>query len=43
MDLALGSGFSAWQLYLNYRDIDRRTITIETGIQNSGLALVLNV
>ncbi len=38
--LALASGFGAATLFkLPY--IDRRTITIETGIQNSGLALVL--
>jgi BASS family bile acid:Na+ symporter len=38
--LALGTGFSFSSL-LRLPRIDRRTITIETGIQNSGLALVL--
>lgn len=38
--LALGTGFSVSSL-LRLPRIDRRTITIETGIQNSGLALVL--
>lgn len=38
--LALGIGFSAGTLFrLPYKD--RRTITIETGIQNSGLGLIL--
>ena len=38
--LALGIGFSAGTLFkVPYKD--RRTITIETGIQNSGLGLVL--
>jgi bile acid:Na+ symporter, BASS family len=38
--LALATGFSAASLFKLPR-FDRRTITIETGIQNSGLALVL--
>ncbi len=38
--LALTSGYSMGTLF-KLPDIDRRTITIETGIQNSGLALVL--
>jgi bile acid:Na+ symporter, BASS family len=38
--LALGTGFSVGSLFRLPR-ADRRTITIETGIQNSGLALVL--
>ena len=38
--LALASGFGAATLF-KLPEIDRRTITIETGIQNSGLALVL--
>ncbi len=38
--LALASGFGSATLF-RVPDIDRRTITIETGIQNSGLALVL--
>jgi len=38
--LALGTGFSVSSLFKLPR-IDRRSITIETGIQNSGLALVL--
>jgi BASS family bile acid:Na+ symporter len=38
--LALATGFSAASLFKLSR-FDRRTITIETGIQNSGLALVL--
>ncbi len=38
--LALASGFSTATLFKLPR-IDRRTVTIETGIQNSGLALVL--
>jgi len=38
--LALGTGFSISSLFRLPR-IDRRSITIETGIQNSGLALVL--
>lgn len=38
--LALGTGFSISSLFKLPR-IDRRSITIETGIQNSGLALVL--
>jgi BASS family bile acid:Na+ symporter len=38
--LALGIGFGAGTLFkVPYKD--RRTITIETGIQNSGLGLVL--
>lgn len=38
--LALGSGYAVASLF-NLPDADRRTITIETGIQNSGLGLVL--
>ena len=38
--LALATGFSFASL-LKLPRVDRRTITIETGIQNSGLALVL--
>ncbi|HKI88111.1 MAG TPA: bile acid:sodium symporter family protein [Draconibacterium sp.] len=38
--LALGTGFTASSLFKIPR-MDRRSITIETGIQNSGLALVL--
>ena len=38
--LALGIGFSAGTL-LRVPYKDRRTITIETGIQNSGLGLIL--
>jgi bile acid:Na+ symporter, BASS family len=38
--LALASGFGAATLF-KLPNIDRRTVTIETGIQNSGLALVL--
>lgn len=38
--LALGTGFSISSLFKLPR-MDRRSITIETGIQNSGLALVL--
>ena len=38
--LALGTGFSFSSLFKLSRT-DRRTITLETGIQNSGLALVL--
>jgi BASS family bile acid:Na+ symporter len=38
--LALGTGF-AFSTLLRRPRIDRRTITIETGIQNSGLALTL--
>lgn len=38
--LALGTGFLTGAL-LKLPQIDRRTISIETGIQNSGLALVL--
>ena len=38
--LALGTGFSVASLFKLPRR-DRRSITIETGIQNSGLALVL--
>lgn len=38
--LALATGFSVASLFKLPR-IDRRTITLETGIQNSGLALVL--
>lgn len=38
--LALGTGFSIASIFRLPR-IDRRTISIETGIQNSGLALVL--
>lgn len=38
--LALGTGFSLASL-LKLPRVDRRTVTIETGIQNSGLALVL--
>ena len=38
--LALGIGFGTSSLFkINYKD--RRTLTIETGIQNSGLGLVL--
>ncbi len=38
--LALASGFGA-ATFFKLPETDRRTITIETGIQNSGLALVL--
>ncbi len=38
--LALSTGYAASTAF-RLRRIDRRTITIETGIQNSGLALVL--
>ncbi len=38
--LALGGGFSLSRLFRNRPDI-HRTVAIETGIQNSGLALVL--
>lgn len=38
--IALASGYSIGALF-KLPEIDRRTITIETGIQNSGLALVL--
>ena len=38
--LALTTGFSFARL-MKLKDADRRTVTIETGIQNSGLALVL--
>lgn len=38
--LALGTGFTMGSL-MRLPRIDRRTISIETGIQNSGLALVL--
>lgn len=38
--LALATGFSVATIFKLPR-IDRRTITLETGIQNSGLALVL--
>jgi len=38
--LALLTGFSAGSIF-KLPDMDKRTITIETGIQNSGLALVL--
>ena len=38
--LALGIGYSAGTLF-RLPNADRRTITIETGIQNSGLGLVL--
>jgi len=38
--LALLSGFGAATIF-KLPNIDRRTVTIETGIQNSGLALVL--
>lgn len=38
--LALGTGFTISSLFKLPR-VNRRTITIETGIQNSGLALVL--
>lgn len=38
--LALGTGFSIATLFRLPR-VDRRTISLETGIQNSGLALVL--
>lgn len=38
--LALGTGFISSSLF-RLPQADRRTITIETGIQNSGLALVL--
>lgn len=38
--LALGTGFTLATLFKTKRK-DRRTITIETGIQNSGLALAL--
>jgi bile acid:Na+ symporter, BASS family len=40
--LALASGFGA-ATFFKLPGIDRRTVTIETGIQNSGLALVLDV
>ncbi len=38
--LALGTGFAAGSV-MRLPRVDRRSITIETGIQNSGLALVL--
>jgi len=38
--LALGTGFSIASIFRLPR-LDRRTVTIETGIQNSGIALVL--
>ena len=38
--LALASGYSL-ATFFKLPEIDRRTLTIETGIQNSGLALVL--
>ena len=38
--IALATGYGSSRLF-RLPDIDRRTITIETGIQNSGLALVL--
>ncbi len=38
--LALGTGFSV-SLLMKLPQTDRRSITLETGIQNSGLALVL--
>ncbi len=38
--LALGAGFALATL-MRLRDADRRAITIETGIQNSGLGLIL--
>jgi len=38
--IALSTGYGTSRLF-RLPDIDRRTITIETGIQNSGLALVL--
>ncbi len=38
--IALGSGYSSSSLF-GLSDPDRRSITIETGIQNSGLALVI--
>ncbi len=38
--IALGTGFSVATLFRLPR-VDRRTISLETGIQNSGLALVL--
>ena len=38
--IALGSGFGA-SSFFGLSDSDRRSITIETGIQNSGLALVI--
>jgi BASS family bile acid:Na+ symporter len=38
--LALGAGFSIATIFRLPR-VDRRTISLETGIQNSGLALVL--
>ena len=38
--IALGSGFTVATLF-KLPDIDRRTLTIETGIQNSALALAL--
>jgi BASS family bile acid:Na+ symporter len=38
--LALTSGYSL-ATFFKLPEIDRRTLTIETGIQNSGLALVL--
>jgi BASS family bile acid:Na+ symporter len=38
--LALGTGYTLATLFKTKRK-DRRTITIETGIQNSGLALAL--
>ena len=38
--VALSTGYTAASAFRLQR-IDRRTVTIETGIQNSGLALVL--
>lgn len=38
--LALSSGYGVASLF-GLPDADRRTLTIETGIQNSGLGLVL--
>lgn len=38
--LALGTGYSI-ATFFKLKDADRRTLTIETGIQNSGLGLVL--
>lgn len=38
--IALSTGYGTARLF-RLPDLDRRTITIETGIQNSGLALVL--
>lgn len=38
--LALGTGFSVGTIF-KVPEKDRRTMTIETGIQNSGLGLVL--